>query len=95
MSTDQPIVLVTGLGGRIGAALGRALGRDYTVVGLQRDCGSLPICVDADLASDDSVRHACEEVRERYGARLASVVHLAAYYDFSGRPSPKYREINV
>ena len=34
MSTDQPIVLVTGLGGRIGAALGRALGRDYTVVGM-------------------------------------------------------------
>jgi nucleoside-diphosphate-sugar epimerase len=34
-------------------------------------------------------------VRHGYGERIASVIHLAAYYDFSGEPSPKYEEITV
>jgi nucleoside-diphosphate-sugar epimerase len=34
-------------------------------------------------------------VREHHGEHVASVVHLAAYYDFFGQPSPKYDEITV
>ena len=34
-------------------------------------------------------------VRERFGTRIASVIHLAAYYDFSGEPSEKYETITV
>jgi nucleoside-diphosphate-sugar epimerase len=30
-----------------------------------------------------------------HGEQIASVVHLAAYYDFSGEPSPKYDEVTV
>jgi nucleoside-diphosphate-sugar epimerase len=41
------------------------------------------------------VQRALESVRERHGERLASVIHLAVYYDFSGEPSPKYDEITV
>jgi nucleoside-diphosphate-sugar epimerase len=34
-------------------------------------------------------------MRHHRGEHIASVVHLAAYYDFSGEPSPKYEEITV
>jgi nucleoside-diphosphate-sugar epimerase len=34
-------------------------------------------------------------VRYAYGARLASVIHLAAYYDFSGEPSELYEKITI
>jgi len=34
-------------------------------------------------------------IRYAYGERIASGIHLAAYYDFSGEPSPLYDEITV
>src|SRR5690606_34029338 len=33
--------------------------------------------------------------REEHGERIASVVHLAAYFDFSGEDSPLYQAVNV
>jgi nucleoside-diphosphate-sugar epimerase/uncharacterized membrane protein len=48
-----------------------------------------------DLTSDSSVQAAMERVRRAYGTRIASVIHLAAYYDFSGEPSPLYEELTV
>lgn len=40
-------------------------------------------CVCIDFTSDTSIKNAFERVRFAYGNRIASVVHLAAYYDFS------------
>jgi nucleoside-diphosphate-sugar epimerase len=34
-------------------------------------------------------------VRDHHGGQIASIIHLAAYYDFLGAPSPKYDEITV
>lgn len=48
-----------------------------------------------DLTSDAEVSKALEEVRRSEGHRLASVIHLAAYYDFSGAPSDLYEELTV
>ena len=36
-----------------------------------------------------------ERIRNGYGDKIASVIHLAAYYDFSGKPSPLYEEVTV
>lgn len=44
---------------------------------------------------DESVQEALQRVRTGYGGRIASVIHLAAYYDFSGEPSDKYEQITV
>jgi nucleoside-diphosphate-sugar epimerase len=41
------------------------------------------------------MENAFERVRYVYGNRIASVIHLAAYYDFSGKPSPLYQKITV
>ncbi len=34
-------------------------------------------------------------VAETFGGRVASVIHLAAYFDFSGEASSKYQEVTV
>ncbi len=38
---------------------------------------------------------AFKRIRYAYGNRIAAVVHLAAYYDFAGKPSPLYQKITV
>ena len=48
------------------------------------------------LSSDESVRAALDEVRVGSGTgSIASIIHLAAYYSFSGEPSPLYEQVTV
>jgi len=48
-----------------------------------------------DLTADDSVAAALQRLRTAYGNRIASVIHLAAYFDLTGEPDPKYQEVTV
>lgn len=100
MTTDTGFILVTGSSGRIGrAVMQRLRARFGDVVGLDRAAPTPPppgcSAIAADIASDQSVREALGVLREHHGRRIASVVHLAAYYDFLGKPSPKYEQITV
>lgn len=93
------MVLLTGASGFIGSALIRRLSERYIVVGLDRagppDPPEPAEAVDFDLSSDEAVRTALDAVRDRHGIRIASVIHLAAYYDVSGEPNPLYDKVNV
>ncbi|HET6467908.1 MAG TPA: NAD-dependent epimerase/dehydratase family protein [Geminicoccaceae bacterium] len=96
----QEIVLITGSSGFIGSALAARLSRWFTVVGLDVQQPREPVpgvdTVEFDLTDDASVRNALAEVQKRHRrATIASVIHLAAYYDLSGEPDPKYQTITV
>ncbi len=92
-------ILITGSTGLIGSHLIKALAPRYRVIGMDiNDPESRPEgweWVQCDLTDDARVEAALKEVRERAGSHLAGVIHLAAYYDFSGDPSPLYEELTV
>jgi nucleoside-diphosphate-sugar epimerase len=93
---DRPIVLITGAAGNIGRSLARALRQHYTVVGLDVVGGDTdyPV-IEVDLADGESVAKALDHIGSEYGRRIASVVHLAAFFDFSGEDKPQYKTVNV
>lgn len=95
----RDVVILTGSSGLIGSALARRLADRYTIVGLDRESRPHPPvvaeCVCMDITSDESLDLAFQRLRYAYGDKIASVIHLAAYYDFSGEPSEKYEEVTV
>lgn len=98
-NADKEVVIVSGSSGLIGTALINELTKNYQVVGLDKTGYPFPPitaeCVCIDITSDESIKRAMDRIRYAYGDRVASVVHLAAYYDFSGKPSDLYEKITV
>lgn len=92
----KPVVLITGVSGDVGEAIVAALGDAYTTVGMDQagKSGSVPI-IAVDLRQDVSVGHAFEAFRSEYGGAIASVIHLAGYFDFTGDDNPLYHSLNV
>lgn len=99
MSESKGTILVTGSSGRIGYPLAKRLAESYNVVGFDRRAPSHPPpsaeCLYVDLTSDEALRRGLQAIRDLHGNRIASVIHLAAYYDFSGAPSPLYDKVTV
>ncbi|MEW5976293.1 MAG: NAD(P)-dependent oxidoreductase [Acidobacteriota bacterium] len=99
MDSQKETILITGSSSLVGSAAVNRLAQQFRVVGFDLEGPPHPPpaaeCVCVDLTSDDSVRVGLERIRQGYGQRIASVIHLAAYYDFSGEPSPKYDQITV
>lgn len=90
---------MTGSSGLIGARTADRLSAEFRVAGLDRPGEPHPPSsvenIPCDLTSDDSVVQALTMVKGRFGSDIAAVVHLAAYFDFSGEPSSKYSEVTV
>ena len=96
----KPIVLITGSSGLIGTAVVKNLSKDFETVGLDmtfpdEEKTKIGDFIECDLTSDDSVNLALDTVKQRHGMRIASVIHLAAYYDFAGEPSEMYEKLTV
>lgn len=98
-SQQADVIVVSGSSGLIGTELINRLSRKYRVVGLDNVGYPFPPitaeCVCIDLTSDASIQGAFERIRYGYGNKIASVVHLAAYYSFSGGKSDLYEQITV
>lgn len=97
--TDQTFLLLTGCSGLLGSRIARRLGGQYAIIGLDieepENADPLHDFIRCDLSDDASMASALASVHERHGDTVASVIHLAAYYDFSGEPSPLYDELTV
>ncbi len=92
----RPIVLITGAAGNLGRSVAAALTDHYRVVGLDRQAADIGFPVfEVDLGADASVESALRTIRVAFGSTLASVVHLAAYFDFTGENNPLYQTVNV
>lgn len=97
----EPWMIITGATGFLGSQLVRQLRKEYRIVALgRRD----PVKVGAplgagiewfrvDIADFESLRQVFERVRDLGGARL--LLHMAAFYDFTGEDNPEYYRTNV
>ncbi len=96
MTAGKPIVLITGAAGAIGGALGAALEDEYRVVGLDMKGkrAEFPL-IEIDLTDAASTAAALERFAAEYGREIAAVIHLAAYFDFTGEENPLYDKVNV
>jgi nucleoside-diphosphate-sugar epimerase/uncharacterized membrane protein len=99
MAGRKNTVIVTGSTGFIGSAIINKLAGRFALIGLDRAMTRQPPpaaeCVCIDLTSDEAVAAGLQRIRVAYGTRIASVIHLAAYFDLTGEPNPLYDEITV
>ncbi|ODT04522.1 MAG: nucleoside-diphosphate sugar epimerase [Gemmatimonadetes bacterium SCN 70-22] len=100
MTADNRIIIVTGSNGRIGdAVMRRFAGRFTDVVGFDRKAPNPPppgcVYIPVEITSDEGVHEGLRTIRDHHGTHVAAVIHLAAYYDFFGRPSAMYDEVTV
>ncbi|MBS0625397.1 MAG: NAD(P)-dependent oxidoreductase [Verrucomicrobia bacterium] len=95
----KEVVIVTGACGRIGSNVVKKLGEKYRIVGFELlkaiYASSNEELVPVDLSSDESVFQAFTHIKHFYGTKIASVIHLAAYYSFDEQHSPKYETVTV
>lgn len=97
--SHEEIILVTGSSGLIGDAVAARLAGSYRVVGFDRTAPSrshthvYPLSVD--LTSEADVARGFKTLVDTHGNHLTSVIHLAAYFDFSGKPNELYDRLTV
>lgn len=99
MVDEREIIVVTGCSGRVGHDVIAALHNQYRIVGLdmqapKTDADRMDFMM-MDVTSDEQVRNTFNKIREKYGPRIASCIHLAAYYSFSEGDPKLYEAITV
>lgn len=99
MGEEKEVIIITGSSGRIGSSLVKKLGEHYRIVGFELlkalYASANEELVPVDISSDESVHQAFTHIQNFYGNRIASVIHLAAYYSFDQKESPLYDKITV
>lgn len=97
MTQNKPIVVITGAAGNIGGHLTQKLSDKYRVIGLDLPaaCEERDDLIGCDITDAGSTARAVTRLREATGGGpVASVIHLAAYFDFSGQERPQYKAVN-
>ncbi|MEW5957047.1 MAG: NAD(P)-dependent oxidoreductase [Chloroflexota bacterium] len=97
----RPGVIITGATGFLGGRLARQLCKEYQVFAIGRRTpkeagapeGPGIHWFQVDIGHFDRLREVFYQIRERGGADL--LLHLAAYYDFTGEDHPEYMRTNV
>jgi len=94
-------MIITGATGFLGGQLVRQLRKEYRIFAIGRREPSEAGAPEGagiewfrvDIGDFEGLRAVFDRIREMGGARL--LLHLAAYYDFTGEDNPEYRRTNV
>ncbi len=96
---EKEVIVVTGSCGRIGASVVKRLGDRFRIVGFELlkafYASATEELVPVDISSEESVHQAFTHIRNFYGNKIHSVIHLAAYYSFSSQNEDPYNKITV
>ncbi|WP_304053839.1 vitamin K epoxide reductase family protein [Nitrosomonas communis] len=96
VNRQKPLILITGASGNIGGTLCAALKKNYYVVGLDiKPCEKADDSIECNLSAEDSVKSAFNKIQTQHGQKIAAVIHLAAYFDFTGENSPLYQSVTI
>ena len=96
-----PVIIITGASGFIGRHLLDDLAKDHRIFAIARrspqECKApvLPniAWIRADVGDWESISRAFREIATAGGADI--LIHLAAYYDFTGEENPEYKRTNL
>jgi len=99
--SERPRIVLTGAAGFLGRRLVRRLRATHHVIAIDRQPRADPDLADhpnvewhpIDLADPDAVEETFDAIARGGGADF--LVHLAAWYDFSGGAHPEYERTNV
>lgn len=96
---NRPLIIVTGVSGRIGFQVAKVFSSQFHVIGLDvippKETRENVTFFKVDLSSAQSVLDVMNQVRNQWGNHIVSVIHLAAYYNFSGGAWEKYQTITI
>lgn len=101
MASELPSIIITGASGFLGRHLLEDLKNEYRIFAIARrsqyECNA-PVhaniaWIRADISDYQSITKAFREVATAGGADY--LIHLAAYYDFTGGNHPEYKRTNV
>jgi nucleoside-diphosphate-sugar epimerase len=96
---EEGFVLITGSSGRIGRSVIQRLGGKYPLVGFDvvpsKYKNDNVEFIQVDITSDESVKNGLHIARTKYGPKIISVIHLAAYYSFGEGDPTLYQKITV
>lgn len=99
MSNNKPLIVITGVSGRIGFHVAKKFSQNFQVIGLDvispKEAIENMAFYQVDLSKEQNVLEELSKVREKYSNHILSVIHLAAYYNFSGGAWEKYQEITI
>ncbi len=95
---DKEIILITGCSGRIGFRCAEKFADKYKVLGADVFLvGHLPgiELIGIDLGSPKNLQEGLAIIKSQFGNRIASVIHLAAYYSFTKGHWGEYERITI
>jgi nucleoside-diphosphate-sugar epimerase len=100
IETGLGTVIITGSSGLIGSAFLAHVGERYAELCLDskappRVPPKTAHIIPCDLTSHENLHQALDEVRRLGHRRIASILHLGAYYSFASESSPLYEQVNV
>lgn len=99
MNQKNAPIIITGSSGRIGDSASELLSREYPIIALDVIPPKLKrenvYFYRVDLSSDENMHQVFGQIKQQWGTKISSVLHLAAYYNFSGGHWDQYEQITI